>query len=90
MIDLRGDSRDADTKRNAIVSTAPEAVIRLKAEALVRDSCHRHRLTVESNILGNLDVLEPSRPQLDLWGVVIVTTNECVTKSHSIYMSPRV
>lgn len=59
--DCRGDVRDAGVLEDALGRAAPEIVIHLAAQPLVRRSYAQPRLTFETNVMGTVNVLEAVR-----------------------------
>jgi CDP-glucose 4,6-dehydratase len=74
--DFRGDIRDADVARSAITEVAPDVVIHLAAQPLVRDSYARPRWTMETNVMGTLSVLEAVQATTSVAAVLAVTTDK--------------
>ena len=74
--DLRGDIRDAELTKRAILEAEPDAVIHLAAQPLVRDSYARPRWTMETNVMGSLSVLEGVSDTASVRGLVMVTTDK--------------
>ncbi|WP_293798032.1 CDP-glucose 4,6-dehydratase [uncultured Bosea sp.] len=71
------DIRDAQATRAALEGFAPEIVLHLAAQPLVRPSYRDPRLTFETNVLGTLNLLEAIRAQPSVRSVVIATTDKC-------------
>lgn len=73
--DVRVDVRHADDVREAVARVAPDAVMHLAAQALVRESYRDPRTTFETNVMGTYNVMEAAR----LAGAraqVVVTTDK--------------
>ncbi|HBT83916.1 MAG: CDP-glucose 4,6-dehydratase [Desulfuromonadales bacterium GWD2_61_12] len=78
LVDSRiADVRDAATLLRVMAETAPEIVIHMAAQPLVRDS---YRLPVETyatNVMGTVHLLEAVRACASVRAVVNVTTDKC-------------
>lgn len=74
--DVRGDVRDFDALSAAMRGAAPEIVIHMAAQALVRESYREPRLTFETNALGTVNLLEAARACPAARAVLIVTTDK--------------
>ena len=75
-VDRRGDIRDPETVKAAVVKAEPEIVVHLAAQPLVLDSYKRPRWTMETNVMGTLNVLEAVGIQENIKGLLIVTTDK--------------
>jgi CDP-glucose 4,6-dehydratase len=71
------DIRNAQATRAALEQFAPEIVLHLAAQPLVRQSYRDPRLTFETNVMGTLNLLEAIRAQPSVHSVVIATTDKC-------------
>lgn len=71
------DIRDAGATQAALEQFAPEIVLHLAAQPLVRLSYRDPRLTFETNVMGTLNLLEAVRAQPSVRSVVIATTDKC-------------
>mgnify|MGYP000946328314 FL=1 len=72
-----GDIRDPDRLQQTFTEAAPELVIHMAAQPLVRDS---YRLPVETyavNVMGTVNLLEAVRQTPSVRAVVNVTTDKC-------------
>jgi CDP-glucose 4,6-dehydratase len=74
--DFRGDIRDADGTAAAISAAAPDVVVHLAAQSLVRESYRRPRDTYETNVIGTLSVLEAVAATPSVRAHVVVTTDK--------------
>lgn len=74
--DLRGDIRSADTVCAALETTAPDAVFHLAAQPLVRESYLDPRTTVETNVMGTLNVIEAISAVPSIQASLIITTDK--------------
>ena len=77
MTDLRIDIRDRPAIEQAIVSTQPDFVFHLAAQALVRRSYDDPIETWQVNVLGTLHVLEALRKLVKPCAAVIITSDKC-------------
>jgi CDP-glucose 4,6-dehydratase len=80
--DIRGDIRDPEVVRAALERTAPDVVIHMAAQPLVRDSYVRPRWTMETNVMGTLNVLEAMGATSSVRAAVIVTTDKVYRNVH--------
>lgn len=74
--DVRGDIRDVDAVTNAISTIQPDAVFHLAAQPLVRESYLSPRETIETNVIGTMNVIDASRSVGSVAGVVVITTDK--------------
>lgn len=74
--DLRVDIRDAAATAQAIASIAPDAVIHMAAQPLVRESYRSPRATFETNVMGTLNVIEGVQRTGSVRAHVVVTTDK--------------
>ena len=72
-----GDIRDADALSAAMRDFAPEVVIHMAAQSLVRRSYDEPVATYATNVLGTVHVLEAARKTDSVRAVVNVTTDKC-------------
>jgi CDP-glucose 4,6-dehydratase len=77
MRSLTGDVRDHEAVAQALATAAPEVVIHMAAQPLVRRSFAEPRLTYETNVMGTVNVLDAVRGQDGVRVVVNVTTDKC-------------
>lgn len=75
-VDARCDIRDAELTRRTIRSMAPDAVVHMAAQPLVRASYEQPRWTMETNVLGTLSVLEGIADTDSIRAAVMVTTDK--------------
>jgi CDP-glucose 4,6-dehydratase len=80
---LEGDVRDLDRLRASLHNAAPEVVIHLAAQALVRPSYEDPVGTFSANLMGTVHLLEVCRAVPALRAVVIVTSDKCYEESGS-------
>ena len=74
--DIRQDIRDFEGLLNAIHSVKPDVVIHMAAQPLVRASYEIPRETVETNVIGTMNVMDAVRSLPDVQAQVIVTTDK--------------
>jgi len=74
--DARVDIRDADATARAIADAAPDVVLHLAAQPLVRESYRQPRVTFETNAMGTLNVLEAVQRTPSAKALVVITTDK--------------
>jgi len=77
MASVIADIRDREALARSLAGAAPEIVIHMAAQPLVRDS---YKIPVETyavNVLGTVHLLEAVRQCPSVRGVVVVTTDKC-------------
>jgi CDP-glucose 4,6-dehydratase len=74
---IRADVRDAEAVERAVREVAPEVVLHLAAQSLVRPSFRDPRATYEVNVMGTVNVLEAVRLAGGVRVVVNVTSDKC-------------
>ena len=74
--DLRQDIRDFAALRAAMASVEPDVVIHMAAQPLVRASYALPRETVETNVMGTMNLMEAVRTLDSVQAQVIVTTDK--------------
>lgn len=74
--DLRIDVRHASPVSDAVRDLAPDVVLHLAAQPLVRESYRSPRETFETNVMGTLNVLEAVANTPQVKAQVIVTTDK--------------
>lgn len=75
--DHRADIRDADTLKAAMNAFAPDIVLHLAAQPLVRYSYDHPVETYATNVMGSVHLLEAVRTTPSVKAVVSVTTDKC-------------
>jgi CDP-glucose 4,6-dehydratase len=78
MESIAGDVRDLGALTAAVASTAPEIVIHMAAQPLVRRSLAEPLETYETNVMGTVNLLQAVRtagPQTR--AVIVVTSDKC-------------
>jgi CDP-glucose 4,6-dehydratase len=71
------DIRDLEALRRAMRAAAPEVVIHMAAQPLVRESYADPIGTYATNVMGTAHVLEVARGLSEVRAVVVVTTDKC-------------
>ncbi|QNI06759.1 CDP-glucose 4,6-dehydratase [Mycobacterium kubicae] len=74
--DLRIDVRDAKATVAAVRAIAPDVVIHMAAQSLVRESYREPRYTYETNTMGTLTVLEAVSATPAVRAHVVITTDK--------------
>jgi len=74
--DHRADIRDAKDTAAAVSATAPDVVVHMAAQPLVRESYRNPRDTYEINTMGTLSVLEAVAATPSVRAHVVVTTDK--------------
>ena len=74
--DIRSDIRDAQSVQDALVSVKPDVVIHMAAQPLVRASYEDPRETIDTNVMGTLNVVEAISNSTTVQSAVIVTTDK--------------
>jgi CDP-glucose 4,6-dehydratase len=74
--DIRGDIRDFDSVNSAFATIRPDAVFHLAAQPLVRESYVAPRVTMETNVVGTMNVIDAARAVDSVTGMVVVTTDK--------------
>jgi CDP-glucose 4,6-dehydratase len=74
--DFRVDIRDAEGTATAISAAAPDVVVHMAAQSLVRESYRKPRDTYETNVIGTLSVLEAVAATPSVRAHVVVTTDK--------------
>ena len=77
MSSMLGDVRDAQSLQAAMAAHAPEVVIHMAAQPLVRYSYENPVETYSTNVMGTVNLLEAIRQTPSVRAVVNVTTDKC-------------
>jgi CDP-glucose 4,6-dehydratase len=75
--DIRGDIRDPGGIGAAMHHAAPEIVIHMAAQSLVRESYVSPVATYATNVMGTVHLLEAVRRTPSIRAVVVVTSDKC-------------
>jgi CDP-glucose 4,6-dehydratase len=71
------DIRDAECLERELVKAAPDVVLHLAAQPIVRESYARPVETFATNVMGTVNVLQAARACAAVQAVVVVTTDKC-------------
>jgi CDP-glucose 4,6-dehydratase len=74
--DVRGDIRDFNTVKNALIETKPEFVFHLAAQPYVKEGYRNPIYTYETNVNGTLNLLKASQGVSNLKGMLVITTDK--------------
>ncbi|BBX46125.1 CDP-glucose 4,6-dehydratase [Mycobacterium cookii] len=74
--DFRVDIRDTEGTAAAVSAAAPDVVVHMAAQPLVRESYRKPRDTYETNVIGTLNVLEAVAATPSVRAHVVVTTDK--------------
>ena len=74
---VTGDVRDGERLSATMAAAAPEIVLHLAAQPLVRDSYKLPVETFEINVMGTVNLLQAVRLCKSVKSVVIITTDKC-------------
>ena len=74
--DFRVDIRDTEATAAAMSTAAPDVVVHMAAQSLVRESYRNPRYTYETNAIGTLNVLEAVAATPSVRAHVVVTTDK--------------
>lgn len=85
MRDLRGDICDYSNLKTAIAQTQPDIVFHLAAQALVRESYREPALTMQTNAIGTMNVLEAIRATGSVQAGVFITSDKCYRNDEWVY-----
>ena len=77
MVSIQGDVRDLVQVTEVMSREAPEVVIHMAAQALVRASYNDPVTTYTTNVIGSLNVLEAVRHTPSVRVVVMITSDKC-------------
>lgn len=82
--DLRVDIRDAEATARAVAEVAPEVVIHLAAQPLVRESYRDPRTTWETNVVGTYNVLDAIAGATGVRAALVITTDKVYRNQHRV------
>ena len=83
--DLRVDIRDASATAAAVGDVAPDVVVHLAAQPLVRESYTDPRTTYETNVMGTFNVLQAVAGTPSVKAQVIITTDKVYRNVNQIW-----
>lgn len=85
MHSIEGDVRNFPLLLDALLTSSPEIVIHLAAQALVRDAYSDPVNTYTTNAVGTLNLLEAVRSCPTVRAVLIITTDKCYEDKDSLW-----
>lgn len=85
MVSIIGDIRDLDHLRRVVSEYAPEIIIHMAAQAIVRQSYVDPVFTYTTNVIGTMNVLEAARQAKDLRVVVMVTSDKAYANHERVW-----
>ncbi len=77
------DIRDRERLAETVATSAPEIVIHMAAQPLVRESYHKPVETFDSNIMGTVHLLEALRSAPNLAAVLVITSDKVYANDNS-------
>lgn len=85
MIDLRGDILDTEKLKQVFTIYKPEIVFHLAAQPIVRHSYEMPVLTLATNVMGTVHVLENIRTSTTVKIGVIITSDKCYENKEQLW-----
>lgn len=82
--DIRGDIRDLSVVKHALGLTQPDVVFHLAAQPLVRESYQDPRGTIETNVIGTMNLLSAVAEAPSVKAHVVVTTDKVYRNTNQI------
>ena len=76
-VSTMGDVRDIAALQRSCQNAAPEIIVHLAAQALVRRSYADPVTTFETNVMGTVNIMEAARASPSVRSIVIVTSDKC-------------
>lgn len=83
--DLRGDIRDYEKLKSAVVHAQPEVIFHLAAQSLVRFSHAEPKTTFDVNAGGTVNLLEALRDCPSVKVIVVITSDKCYENREWVY-----
>ncbi|MDE5833261.1 MAG: CDP-glucose 4,6-dehydratase [Desulfovibrio sp.] len=80
-----GDVRDAAALTRELTAAAPDIVFHLAAQALVRESYDEPTVTIETNAMGVMNILEAIRRVPSVRAAVVITSDKCYRNDEWVY-----
>lgn len=80
-----GDIRDADIVRKRFGQVAPDIVLHLAAQPIVRESYRSPLETLATNVMGTAHILDAARDSEKPCAVVIVTSDKCYANQEWVW-----
>lgn len=74
--DYRGDIRNRDSLKQAVVEFKPQIIFHMAAQALVRESYQNPVETFETNVMGMINILDLIRNQDTVEAAVLITSDK--------------
>ena len=85
MMDIRGDVRNSDHFSSVVKKYEPEIIFHLAAQPLLTLSYKIPRETVETNVMGTVNVLEAFRKSKTARTLIVVTSDKCYENREWVY-----
>lgn len=85
MTDIRGDARNLDDFSSVVKKYDPEIIFHLAAQPLLTLSYKIPRETVETNVMGTVNVLEAFRKSKRARTLIVVTSDKCYENREWVY-----
>ncbi|MCL5276199.1 MAG: CDP-glucose 4,6-dehydratase [Deltaproteobacteria bacterium] len=85
MTDIRGDIRDIEKFNSNVDQYNPEIIFHLAAQPLVRLSYEIPRETLETNVMGTVNVLDAFRKSRSARILIIITSDKCYENKEWIW-----
>ena len=82
---VHADVQNFDTIKKYISEVKPDVVFHLAAQALVRYSYEVPQLTMRTNVLGTLNILEAVKESDSVKSLVIVTSDKCYENHEQVW-----
>jgi CDP-glucose 4,6-dehydratase len=79
------DIRDLGALKSALGAAAPDFIIHMAAQPIVRDSYKDPVGTYSTNVMGTVNILEAARGSESARGVVVVTSDKCYENREVIW-----
>jgi len=83
--EIRADIRSYDRLKEFFLEVKPDIVFHMAAQPLVRYSYEQPRLTMETNVLGTLNILEVARECSCVKSLVVVTSDKCYENREQVW-----
>lgn len=85
MVDIRGDIRDFEKISSVVKQYNPELIFHLAAQPILRLSYKIPRETIETNVMGTVNMLETFRISESAKTLIVVTSDKCYENKEWIY-----
>ena len=83
--DVKGDVRDYDHLLKVFAEFKPDIVFHLAAQALVRYSYEVSKQTMDTNVMGAVNVLEAVRATPSVQSLILVTSDKCYENREQVW-----